>query len=82
VARKISCRRGEKRFTVIQVGRDPYDTFAGRSFEAALRLAMPDRGSQLTVRSVCAPDAGAARLPSTYKKRGYVTRRMRYKRGG
>ena len=82
MARKVTCRRGEKRFTVIKVGSDDYDTHAGRSFEAALRLAMPDRGSQLTVYSVCAPDGGMARMPSQYKKRGYVTKRMRYKRGG
>lgn len=82
MARKIKCKRGEKRFTVIQVNGDPYDTHAGRSFERALELAMPDRGSMLTVRTVCAPDGASARLPSTYRKRGRIVRRMRYKRGG
>ena len=81
MARKVKCKQGERRFTVIQVNGDAYDTHAGRSFESALRLANPDRGAQLTVRSVCATDAGAARLPSVYRKRGYVTKRMRYKRG-
>lgn len=80
--RRIRCKRGEKRFTVLQLNNDPYDSHAGRSFESALRSAQPDRGDHISVWSVCASDAGAARLPSTYKKRGYITRRFRFKRGG
>ena len=80
--RKIACQVGERRFTVVVVGSDPYDSHAAKSFQRALELAMPDRGSRLTVWSVCASEAGSARLPSTYKKRGYVTQRKRHKRGG
>lgn len=79
--RSIRCGTGERRFTVIRVNGDPHDTHAGRSFEDALRLATPDRGARLDVLAVCATDAGAARLPSTYKKRGQLLRTIRYKRG-
>lgn len=82
MARRMRCKRGEKRFTVLVVNNDPYDSHAGRSFESAMDLALPDRGDRVAVWSVCAGDVGAARLPSTYKKRGYVTRRFTKKRGG
>ncbi len=80
MARKVTCKRGERRFTVLVVNGDPYDSHAARSFETALQSANPDRGSQIAVWAVCAPDAGAARLPSQYRRRGYVTRRFRSKR--
>ncbi len=80
--RKIKCKIGERRFTVVRINRDDYDTHAGRSFERAMDAALPDRGAMVDVFSVCAPNAGAARLPSSYKKRGYKTRTFRFKRRG
>jgi hypothetical protein len=77
----LSCKRGQKRFTVVQVDANPYDSFAARSFEQALRMATPNRGSWLRVYVVCAKDAGEARLPSAYAKRGRMTQLKRYKRG-
>ena len=78
--RTIRCAPGEQRFTVIRVNGDPYDTHAGRSFEAARDLALPDPGAKLDVFAVCATDPGAARMPSVYKKRGQLLRTMRAKR--
>lgn len=79
--RTIRCKAGERRFTVLRVNSDKADTHAARSYEAALRLAQPDRGARLDVFAVCAQDAGAARLKLHY---GYsqLLRTMRYKRGG
>lgn len=82
MARKVKCLIGEKRFTVLRVNGDPYDTHAGRSFEQALRTASPDRGARIDVFSVCADDSGSARLPSTYKKRGALVKSFRFKRNG
>lgn len=79
--RTIKCTPGEKRFTVIKVNGDPYDTHAGRSFEQALQSASPDRGAKLDVYAVCSYDPGAARLPSTYLKRGQHLGTRRAKRG-
>jgi hypothetical protein len=79
--RSIRCGTGERRFTVIRVDGDPHDTHAARSFQAALAMANPDRGARLDILAVCASDEGAARLPSTYKKRGQLLRTIRYKRG-
>lgn len=93
MARKhpLKCSVGSKRFTVIEVCR-PHsrlqgecaglDTHAGRNFEAALRSAQPDRNSELRVYVTCASDAGAARLPSNFKKHGKFVKKIRYKRGG
>lgn len=75
-----SCRSGEKRFTVVQVDGDPYDSHAGRSFESAYALASPDRGSRIKVFRTCAADGGEARLPSNYLKRGVLVRTQRAKR--
>ncbi len=53
---------------VVVVDGDPYDSHAARTREAAIELANPDDGAQLTVYSgVRADDAGAARLPSVYR---------------
>jgi hypothetical protein len=81
MARKhpLKCSPGEKRFTVLRVNGDDHDTHAGRSFEAALRSAQPDRGSKIDVFVACARDAGAARLPSAYK-RGKLIKSIRAKR--
>lgn len=75
-----SCRSGEKRFTVVTVDGDPYDSHAARSFERAYALAQPDRGSSFQVWRTCAGDAGEARLPSNYKKKGALIRTGRAKR--
>lgn len=74
------CSAGDKRFTVIQVGGDPSDSHAGRSFEAAYELANPDRGSKIKVYRTCAGDGGEARLPSNYLKKGVLVRSGRAKR--
>lgn len=66
--RTLKCKVNQKRFTVIRVNGDALDTHAGRSFEEALALAAPDRGSRIDVFATCASDAGAARLPAVYKK--------------
>jgi hypothetical protein len=79
---RVTCKRGQKRFTVLRVNHDDYDSHAGRSFEQAMRSAQPDRGSRIDVFVVCADDAGEARLPSAYKKRGRLSRSFRFKRGG
>jgi len=60
--RMIRCLPAEQRFTVLRIDGDPKDTHAARSFEAALRLAQPDRGSTVEVFRTCARDPGAARL--------------------
>lgn len=80
--KRMRCNIGEKRFTVLRIDGDPYDTHAARSFEEALKIANPDRGSKIDVFSVCSDDPGAARLPSTYQKRGKLVRSFRSKRGG
>jgi len=77
--RSIKCRADERRFTVLRVDRSPHDTHAARSFEQALELALPNRGSTVEVFAVCASDAGVARLPSVYEKRGELLRKFRYK---
>jgi len=79
--RAVRCSAPDKRFTVLVVNGDPYDSHAGRSFESALSLANPDRGSRVEVWRTCASDAGAARLPSNYKKKGKKVRTFRAKRG-
>lgn len=87
MARKhpLKCAVGTKRFTVVQVigfrhGAAQADTHAGRSFEAALKLAQPDRGDALRVYVVCARDAGEARLPARLRA-GKLVKSIRYKRG-
>lgn len=70
----LSCKVGEKRFTVVRVNSDPHDTHAGRSFEQAMASAQPDRGAKIDVYVTCAKDAGAARL--RHRK---LTRSFRYK---
>lgn len=50
----------------------------GRSFEEAMRLALPDPGSHVEVFVTCAKDGGAARLPHTYEK-GILVRSFRRK---
>jgi hypothetical protein len=77
--RNIRCGSNERRFTVLRINHALYDTHAGRSFEAALELALPNRGDHVAVFAVCARDAGAARLPSVYEKRGQLLRKFRYK---
>lgn len=81
MARKhpLRCPVGAKRFTVLRVNRDDTDSHAGRSFEAALRSAQPDRGSKVDVFVTCARDAGEARLPAVYKK-GKLIKTFRAKR--
>jgi hypothetical protein len=79
--RTLRCDVNERRFTVIRIDGDPYDTHAGRSFESAWKLAIPDRGARVDVFAVCASDAGAARLPSAYTKRGQLLRTFRFKGG-
>jgi len=79
--RKIKCRKGEKRFTVLVVNHDPYDSHAGRSFEQAFDQANPDRGSHIEVYATCAMDGGAARMPGVYRQ-GQLLRQFRTKRGG
>lgn len=82
MARKhpLSCRPGEKRFTVLRIDGDDYDSHAGRSFEAAKRSAQPDRGSKIDVFVTCAYNAGDARLPANYKARGKKVKTIRAKR--
>jgi hypothetical protein len=89
MARKhsLKCAVGTKRFTVIEIfdirgGAASADTYAGRSFAAALKAAQPDRGSVLRVHVTCAHDAGEARLPSNFRKNGKLIKSIRYKRGG
>jgi hypothetical protein len=83
MARKnpLACAIGEKRFTVLRVNGDNYDSHAGRSFEHALDLALPDRGSRVDVFVTCARDSGEARMPYNYLKRGKLTRSFRAKGG-
>lgn len=78
--RKGRCTSGDRRFTVVRVNGDPYDTHAGRSFEDAFNLANPDRGSLIEVFSVCAKDGGFARLPAAYEQ-GQLLRKFRHKGG-
>lgn len=79
--RTLRCNLNERRFTVLRVNHDLYDTHAGRSFEAALRLANPDRGATVEVFAVCARDGGEARMPFAYQKRGELLRKFRFKGG-
>lgn len=51
-----------RKFVVVRVNRDPKDTYAEDTLEAALELAAPDRGDVLEYAIVTARDAGAARL--------------------
>jgi len=81
-ARGLRCGVGEKRFTVVQVGSDQYDSHSGRSFEQAMSSAMPDRGSHVNVYVTCARDGGEARMPANFKSRGKLVRQFRTKRGG
>jgi len=74
------CRIGQKRFTVVVINRDSHDSYAARSFERALNLAQPNRGSRVDVYVTCAKDAGEARMPSVYRN-GTLTRSFRYNRG-
>lgn len=76
------CKIGEKRFTVVVINRDPYDSHAGRSFEDAMDLALPDRGAHIDVYVTCADDGGESRMPFNYKKKGKLTRSFRFKRRG
>lgn len=76
----VRCSPGEKRFTVVTVNNDPYDSHAGRSFEQAYALAQPDPGSRIKVYRTCAGDGGEARLPSNYLKKGVLVRTQRAKR--
>jgi uncharacterized protein (DUF1501 family) len=84
MARKhpLKCAAGSKRFTVIRVDGDSFDTHAGRSFAQALAAAQPDRGAKLDVFVTCARDPGEARLPSNYAKFGRMVKTIRYKKGG
>lgn len=75
--RTLKCDRDTRRFTVVRVNGDPRDTHAGRSFEQALRLAQPDRGSRIDVYAVCSKDAGAARFEPL--RRGEKLRTFRFK---
>lgn len=77
-----ACPIGSRRFTVLRVNGNPGDTHAAPSFEEALDLALPNRGSRVDVFVVCAPDAGAARLPHVYERHGRLVKTFRYKRGG
>lgn len=79
---KVACHVGEKRFTVVVVNGHAFDSHAGRSFESAMRLATPDRGSLVEVYVTCAKDGGEARMPYHFKNRGKLVRRFRTKRGG
>jgi hypothetical protein len=79
---KVSCEINERRYNVVVINRDPHDSHAGRSFEAAMNLALPDRGAHIDVYVTCAFDAGEARMPYNYKKKGKLTRSFRYKRRG
>jgi hypothetical protein len=80
VARKhpLKCFPGEKRYTVLRVDGDDFDTHAGRNFEKALRLASPDRGSKVDVFVTCARSGAEARLSF---KRGKLVKTFRAKRG-
>jgi len=72
------CKIGQKRFTVVVVKGDAY---AGRSFEDAMDLALPDRGNRVNVYVTCAEDEGDARMD--YNKPNWVlTRSFRFKRRG
>ena len=83
MARKhpLRCPINTKRFTVLRVNGDDYDTHAGRGFEQALRAAQPERGSRVDVFVTCARDAGEARMPYNYKKAGKKVKTFRAKRG-
>jgi hypothetical protein len=84
MARKtpLRCKLDETRYTVVRVNGDPYDSHSGRSFERAMDLALPDRGAKVDVFVTCAKDAGEARMPYNYTKRGRLTRSFRFKRRG
>ena len=65
--RQTRCPAHKKRFTVVRVNSDKFDTHAHRSFERAMEMAMPDRGSLVEVFVVCDNDAGSARLQKLHK---------------
>jgi hypothetical protein len=75
----IKCSDGDQRFTVIRVGGDNSDTHSGRSFEQAMRLAQPDRGTRIDVFRVCAGDAGEARLAAAHPRLRALVKSFRYK---
>jgi hypothetical protein len=77
-----SCKIGQKRFTVVVINHDPYDSHAARSFERAMESASPDRGAHIDVYVTCAADVGEARMPFNYKKSGVLTRSFRSKKRG
>ena len=81
-ARGLRCGTGDKRFTVVVVNGDQYDSHAARSFERAMALAQPDRGSRVDVYVTCARDGGEARMPYKYMANGKHVRAFRTKRGG
>lgn len=57
--RSIKCPRGARRFTMISVnGARPV---GARSFETAMKIAVPRRGDKLDVYAVCAPNQVVAR---------------------
>jgi hypothetical protein len=78
-AKGLKCAVGDKRFTVVRVGKGTYDTHAGRSFQDAMDMALPDRGDTVEVYVTCAPDAGAARL--LHHRQAVLTKRFKF-RGG
>lgn len=47
-----------------------------------MSVAGPDRGAHVDVFVTCAKDAGEARMPFNYKKKGQLTRSFRFKRHG
>lgn len=65
---KPSCSSRGKKFYVAVVGGDKFDSHASPHLSSALRNTQADDGDKVVVYEVCARDAGAARLPSTYKK--------------
>lgn len=79
--RIVRCRAGEKRFTVVRVNGDPRDTHSGRSFEAAMRLAAPDRGATVEVFGVCGKDPGAVRLMELWPDSSLLLRKFKVKGG-
>jgi len=81
--RTIKCPRGERRFTVIQIERDPWNTVAARTIPAAMKLALPaDPGSTIDVYGVCAETAEKAAYKVTHYGDGRKIRTFRAKRRG
>lgn len=74
--RTIKCNIGDKRFTVVEVQGDRY---SGKSFEAAMRAAQPDRGNLVKVYAACAPDIASARMGYA---RTQLIRTFRFRRNG